>query len=326
VILEEVTMGDDSFGTDSGGPGDVGRGAERLFVGAYAKSRADWERWFIKTPRPSRKEILSGYCLGALEGAFLGFLQARWDGAVYGAFFGLNIGWITALCRWRIRKDIRGFRLALFLMALAEGIGILLIACIVRLPFFAIMLKSISGLQFVVVLFRSLAFAIPSVLLLGYLFLAGFRTSLRRSTLAGICGAVAGMAASVVLAVSVYFGEKEGVPGYTLVLVMIEAPFAGVFFGFIGGVALMGAIVRLSGLVTMIARYSQPGELDSASGEQQKGGAAVASSHTKGGVARSGLPEGQEPLPAWIPQRIQGMLWECWIQSHWYPFRVARRR
>jgi MFS family permease len=319
-------MGDDSVGTDSGLHGEGDAGTERLFARAYAKSRADWERWFIKTPRPSRKEILSGYGLGALEGAIVGFLQARWDGAVYGAFFGLSIGWFTALCRWRIRKDVRRLGLALLLMALAEGIGILLIACIVRLPFFAIVVKTMSGLQFVVVLFRSLALAIPSVLLLGYLFLAGFRTSLRRSTLAGMCGAVVGTAACVVLAVWMYFTEKGGTPGYLVVLPMLEAPFAGVFFGFIGGVALMGAIVCLSGLVTRIARYSRPGDLDSASRESQNGGNAVAPSDTAETVARSGLPEGQEPLPAWIPQRIQGMLWECWIQSHWYPFRAARRR
>jgi hypothetical protein len=43
-------------------------------------------------------------------------------------------------------------------------------------------------------------------------------------------------------------------------------------------------------------------------------------------VARSGLFEGQEPLPDWIPQRVQVGLWLFWIQSYALYWRISNRK
>jgi hypothetical protein len=43
-------------------------------------------------------------------------------------------------------------------------------------------------------------------------------------------------------------------------------------------------------------------------------------------VARSGLPEGQAPLPEWIPQRVQVSLWLFWIQSYALYWRISKRK
>jgi MFS family permease len=316
-------MSDAASGSGSRAPRDDDHVAAGVFAGAYAKSCADWERWFIKTPRPSGKSVLLGYCLGALEGAILGFLQARWDGAVFGAFFGLPIGFFSALVRWRIRKDIRRIGLALFLGLLVEVVGISVIAGFVHLPFFVTMVRTLSGMKFVKMLLVSIAQTVPIILLVGWLFVSQFRANLRRSALAGILGASLGAAVLLVLAV---LGSLAGViSGYLVPVLLLESPLAGAFFGFIGGVSLVGAVSRLIDALTRITRQFRRDDLDSQSSDRGYFGTAVAAEQPVGGVvARAGLPDGQEPLPAWIPQRIQGLLWELWIQSHWWP--VKRRR
>ena len=261
--------------------------------------------------------------MGALEGAILGFLQARWDGAVYGAFFGLPIGSFTALVRWRITKDIRGFDLALFLWLLVEVIGILLIAWFVHLPFFLTMVRAVSGMWFLITLLSSIAMTVPVIWLAGWLFLTELQANLRCSTLAAIFGTILTTAAYVIFVVC---ASLDGViSGFLVPLSLLESPVFGVVFGSVGGVCLVGAVVRLTGALMRIARHFRRGELDSTSSDWGNVRSTASSDNSAGApVVRSGLPEGQEPLPAWIPERIQRMLWELWIQSHWWP--IQRRR
>jgi hypothetical protein len=114
------------------------------------------------------------------------------------------------------------------------------------------------------------------------------------------------------------------VPRVTVPLFAIVGFVEGLFFGVIIALSLSGGVVSLIALTRPIGSIFQHAVFRAGVGGGRVAKPSGLSADTR--IAPSILPNGQEPLPEWIPERVQVGLWVFWIRSYAWHRRVSNTR
>ncbi len=300
-------------------PREEESGSTSILVRAYLKSQADWER-MLTAPQPPGRLLAIGAGLGGLEGSLLGGLQGGRDGALGGAFYGLFLGVFIAASGWRVRRKLRKLALAMFLGLLVEAIGSIILGQVVHLNAKGALPGKLN-LRFLTEL--------PVVLTIGIAFVvalhASWLASLRRSVIAGTAGAaIAGPAALVFFAIVI--PSDPNCPCFMIPILAVMFLFGGLFVGVVAGILVGGILGATIKALRRLAASFRDEEFDAMFKTAEEIGRSSPGPASSGGAPTILVaPAGQEPLPRWVPERVQIRLWSNWIQLDRFYRRLWRR-
>jgi MFS family permease len=277
-----------------------------ILVRAIHRSQADWER-MLTAPRPPGRLIAIGGGLGALEGSLLGGVQGGLDGAIGGIYFGLVLGQLIAIWGWRLRSRLRNFALAMFLGLTVEAIGSLILGRLVLLN-----ARGALPVHLDLKFLKTMLFAVTVGIGVVVALFASMLANLRRSVIAGTIGAVVGGLALSLYCAPFLFSDPN-CPGLLIPVLGIVCLIDGLFAGFIIGAIFGGTFGVAAKALRWFAASSRDDELAAAFPALEDTRRASAAP-LRGSVDPLLAPPGQEPLPRWVPQRVQVSLWANWIQ------------